>query len=548
MNDLDQAVLYGTPTESQEAFLTRALELGMAFIEGSARGGKVLEYQSEDAMRQYLAQPMPRQGMSLDGLMAELETNVVRTSVAQSDLRYLAFPDTGNAVAGLGADILCTFLNQNLIAYDRSAPSGMFIEMELIQWLRELVGFSHLPIDTPKLTLADVGGLWTSGGNMSNHVAVLVALHAKFPQIKQHGLRSLRKKPVIILAKGIEHFSFSSAALSLGLGQDSLVWTQANSDYTTDPDALQQTIAGLDDDCEPFMVVSVAGNCRTTGLDDISAMRRICDDNDLWLHVDACHGGNLLFSDKMRTRLSGIEHAQSVSLDPHKGLFVGYPCSYVLFKDPAALEFICRYPDKFCDPSCLDLGLIMPFYGSRGFHSLKLWALIKHLGVEGIGALVERRQALNDRLVRRLNKCGWFQLLNDGSFYRTAFVFYPQDVRRCVEAEGMHVTAAGPIRALINKYTQIVSDHLYQSGEVVFDAFSLGDLDNRLNLGTADKYVAMAMAVGHPSIPVTKENAIFDTIDRIAAPVAHDMMQELFRLAPRKACNAPVSSKGPAGW
>jgi glutamate/tyrosine decarboxylase-like PLP-dependent enzyme len=294
------------------------------------------------------------------------------------------------------------------------------------------------------------------------------------------------------------------------------------------------------------MLVSVAGNCRTTGIDDIGAIRAICDEHRLWLHVDACHGGNLLFSQRLRSRLRSIERADSVSLDPHKGLFVGYPNSYVLFRDPTALAFICRYPDKFHDPACLDLGLIMPFYGSRGFHSLKLWALIKHLGVEGIGRLIEQRQALNDRLVCRLGASGWFHLLNDGSFYRTAFVFYPGRVRHSAERAGLHEHAAEKVRALVNRYTRRFSDALYQSGDVVFDAFSLADLANRLGLGRSGKYVAMAMAVGHPAMETTTEDAIFAAVDRIAGPLASQMACELSDAAP--SLHDAVSSKGPAGW
>jgi len=548
MSSYDPALLYRRATPQQAEFLSRTLQLGLDFIEGQVRDGKVVKYLPEEELRRKLACDLPQTGLSLDEVLHELEENVVRYSIAQGDIRYLAFPDTGNAVAGVAADILSAFLNQNLIAFDRSAPSGTFVEMELIQWLRQLAGYRYVPIDVPELTLADLGGVWTSGGNMSNHVAVLVALHVRFPEIKKNGLRGLKKKPVIVLAKGIEHFSFSSAALSLGLGQDSLVWADSNPDYTTNPNALRAAIEQMDPECEPFMVVSVAGNCRTTGIDDISAIRALCDEFGLWLHVDACHGGNLLFSNRLRHRLRGIELAESVSLDPHKGLFVGYPCSYVLFKEPHTLDFICRYPEKFQSPTCLDIGLIMPFYGSRGFHSLKLWLLIKQLGTEGIGALIERRQELNDRLVKRLAKSGWFVLLNDGDYYRTAFVFLPNRVADLAKRNGLMQQNPDFLAQLVNCYTKRFSDALYESGEVVFDAFSLNDLSDRLGLGQDRKYTAMAMAVGHPDMDKTDEDAIFAAMDRFAAPIADDMERELLLQSNGDVMEAAQFSKGPAGW
>lgn len=541
--------MYGQPTPHQKDVLQETLQLGLDFLSGEARGGKVIDYRSEQALREAMACDLPRAGTPMPALLAELRETVVRFSVAQGDARYLAFPDAGNSLASLSADILSAFTNQNLIAFDRSAPSGTVVEMQLIHWLRELIGFSHCCIDADGLTLSDMGGMWTSGGNMSNHVAVLTALNARFPSVKQTGLRGLDKKPVMILARGIEHFSFSSAALSLGLGQDSLVWTPARSDFTTDTKALDETLANLPDHCEPFMVVSVAGNCRTTGIDDILGMRDVCDRHGLWLHIDACHGGNLLFSKQMRHRLHGIAMAESVSLDPHKGLFVGYPCSYVLFRDSTALQYICRYPDKFHDPDCLDLGLIMPFYGSRGFHSLKLWLLMRHLGVDGLGELIEQRQKLNDRLVGRLRDTGEFALLNDGSYYRTAFVFFPHEVAQMVRKQRLDRTETDAVFALVNRYTSQLSEKIYQAGNVVFDLFTLADMDDRVGLGASRKYTAMAMAVGHPDMPADIEDAIFDEIARHARPLGAQFLDNLSGLKTKTDSPAlDLHSKGPAGW
>jgi glutamate/tyrosine decarboxylase-like PLP-dependent enzyme len=556
MADKESPLVAGAATPTQRHFLEQTLELGLAFLDGSARGGKVLDYKSEAQLRSLIAEPLPQTGIALDKLLNEVRDTVVRHSVAQGDPRYLAFPDTGNAVAGLAADVLTGFMNQNLIAFDRSAPAGTMVEIQLLQWLRQVVGYGYKPIDAVDFTLADVGALWTSGGNMSNHVAVLVALYTRFPQVMRTGLRGIKKRPVMLLAQGIEHFSFASAALSLGLGQDSLVWVKSASDFTTDTEALRETLASLDPGCEPFMVVSVAGNCRTTSIDNIKAMRAVCDEHKVWLHVDACHGGNLLFSEQLRHKLAGIELAQSVSLDPHKGLFVGYPCSYVLFRDPEVLSFVCRYPEKLRDPKCLDLGLIMPFFGSRGFHSLKLWMLIKHIGVSGIGRLIERRQELNDRLVQRLKRSKWFTLLNDGSFYRTAFVFYPPELRKLAEDCGLDVISPALLRDIVNRSTQKFSEMLYTGGEVVFDAFSLADLDNRIGLGGVGKYAAMAMAVGHPEMSAEVEDGIFRAIDACATVVAEAMQSEIVAVKPQAhthlrggLANASVAeSKGPAGW
>lgn len=539
--------LYGSPTEEQRKFLENVFELGFEFIDGTARNGQVLQYADNEDLKELFSEPLPRQGADLDDLFSTLRDKVAAYSIAQSDPRYLSFPDTGNSIATIAADILGSFLNQNLIAVDRSAPSGTFVEMQLLLWLRELIGYSSFPL-TASFSLQNVGGMWTSGGNMSNHIAVLIALYHRFPQVKKSGLVSLRRRPVIVMSKGIEHFSFAGAALTLGLGADGILWADADSDFTTNVDSIEAALKNCPDDAEPFMVVCVAGNCRTTSIDNIVRMRKICDANNLWLHVDACHGGSLLFSEKLRERLHGIELADSVSLDPHKGIFVTYPSSYVLFRDPATLATMCRYPDRVADPECLDLGLITPFFGSRGFQSLKLWLLIKHLGVEGLGQAIESRQEVNLRLTSLLDQTGLFTFFNKNDFYRLAFVFCPESVRGQVQGLINHQENGPALLQMINRYTEEFCTTLYKSGGLIFDLFSLQDLDNRVGLGLNKKYSVMAMAIGHPIMKQCIEDEIIRSILNVGLRLQARMLKEIGENFGQAQEDQTVMYSGPAGW
>jgi glutamate/tyrosine decarboxylase-like PLP-dependent enzyme len=543
----DPHFINGPPTDEQRRFLEQVLDLGLSFLDGTVREGAVLQFQTNEELRRRFAEPLPTQGLSLGDLLELLRHSVARYSIAQSDPRFLAFPDTGNSVATFAADILASFLNQNLIAVDRSAPAATFIEAQLILWLRQLVGFSAPALDELP-NLAALGGMWTSGGNMSNHIAMLGALGHRYPAAAREGLRGLPKRPAVILARGIEHFSFAAAARVLGLGSDALMWAGANRDYTSDVASIESLLEGCAPDVDPFMVVAVAGNCRTTSVDDLMALRELCDRRGLWLHVDACHGGCLLFSERYRSRLQGIELADSVSLDPHKGLFVTYPASYVLFRDPAVLARFSRYPEQVYDPACMDLGLVTPFYGSRGFPSLKVWLLIKHLGVSAIGQAVERRQALNARLTRELESTGLFTMLHPNSFYRQAFVFCPEEVRRQLAA----LVAAGcppePLRELVSRTTRTYCERLYRGGEVVFDLFSLGDLDDRVGLGAEGRYHVMAMAVGQESMDEATIAGIRAAAVRAGESARETMLEELGRSAPEPAAGGPPPVHSPAGW
>jgi glutamate/tyrosine decarboxylase-like PLP-dependent enzyme len=532
--------------EGLAQLLQQAVSIGIRFTTGELRDGLVLRYADVPELVERFGSPLPEKGVGDSQLLSQLE-KIACWSVAQADPRYLAFPDLGSSVAGALADVVSLFLNQNLIAFDRSAPAASVIEAQLILWLRELVGYESAPL-TQYRGLATLGGMWSSGGNMSNHVAMAVSLAKTWPEVRSKGLQAIHGRPVVVLARGVEHFSYLGAAQVLGLGADGLVWATPSSDYTSDCDAIARALDQLPVGDRPFMVVGVAGNCRTTGIDDLATLADLCHERKVWFHVDACHGGSLLFSRELRSRLTGIERADSVSLDPHKGLFVGYPSSYVLFKDPTDLGRFARYPEKAEDPTCLDLGLITPFYGSRGFQSLRLWALINHLGRAGIAALVEQRQQSFMEMVALLEGTGCFVIIGRSDFYRCAFVFCPEGLRSRLASLARDPGRHDALRAVISRYTTEFCERLYRSGRVAFDLFALQDLGNTLGLGDHSKYQVMGMCIGHPRIDAWVKADIHNDIVAPAQDLVEPMSCALQALEPNSSAETRGSVPGPAGW
>lgn len=535
----------GTLSASQRGFLDAMVAMGEGFMRGEGRDEAVLRHAEPESLRALFAQPLPRDGQGLDRLREELAATVVAHSVDQHSPRYLAFPDVGASLAGLGADILGAFLNQNLIAVDRSAPAATFVEIQLLLWLRELVGFETWSL-TGLPNLAALGAMWTPGGNLSNTIAIMTALHTRFPEIRKRGLAGLGRRPLIVQSREIAHFSYRNAAVALGLGEQGLLFCPARADHTTDPEALERTLDGAPEDGEPFVVVAVAGNCKTAGLDDLRRIREVCDRRGLWMHVDACHGGSLVFSERLRARhLAGLELADSIALDPHKGMFVTYPSSYLLVRDGATLAAFSRYPQRVLDPATFDLGLITPLLGSRGFQSLKLWMLMKHLGVSGLARAVEARQAVNQAIFAMLERTGLFVFLHDLDFYRVSFVFCPAPVRVRIRALATgHPERRAALGRLVDRFTVRFGEGLYRGGEVVFDNAAACDLDDRLGLGLTAPIAVMGMVAGHTSLASDDlsrvERAVKERGVELAAEMTRALDDELdVRRDP---------SPGPAGW
>ncbi|MGH3466903.1 MAG: pyridoxal-dependent decarboxylase, partial [Thermocrispum sp.] len=234
--------------------LRAAVDVGLRFVHADERDDRFLVHAEPEELLKMAAEPLPVSGAAFDAVLDSVEERIARFSISQSHRGYLAFPDSGNAVAAVAGSMLTRLLNQNLIAVERSAPAATFATIQVIEWLRELVGYEAMPL-TDFRGVKDVAGMWTTGGHMSNHLAMLTALGHRFPLVRQHGLRALDTEPVVIMAGPIAHYSHSDAAFHLGLGWDAVRQVPARQDYTTDPEAIEAMLADPPDDVTPFMVI-----------------------------------------------------------------------------------------------------------------------------------------------------------------------------------------------------------------------------------------------------------------------------------------------------
>jgi glutamate/tyrosine decarboxylase-like PLP-dependent enzyme len=548
VNGLDRPVLdeylvgAGDARKAHEESLTAATRIGLDFLH--REDGPFLHHREPEQLRAALSGPLPHGGASIDAVLAEVEDVIARYSVSQSHPDYLAFPDSGNAIAALAGAVLGRLLNQNLIAVDRSAPAATFVEVQVIEWLRELVGYESAPV-TELRGVRDVAGLWATGGHLSNHIAMLVALGRRFPGVRRSGLVGLGTQPAVVMAGPIAHYSHSDAAFHLGLGWDAVISVVADGGFTTDPDAVDAALTDPPRGKTPFMVVGVAGNCRTTGLDDLEKLAAVCRRHGVWFHVDACHGGSLIFNERLRDRhLRGIAQADSVSLDPHKGLFTPYPSSYVIFRERGVLSQFSRHESAVNADGSWDLGLITPFLGSRGFESLATWMLLRQVGIRRLGDLVESRQAHVRYLERRIDDSNLFVRLNDVDFYRLAFVLCPPSVRQLLD--GLSPDLRRRAVQAISRYTSRLNEGLYRSGAVCFDEHTLADLADRVGAGSDATYTIMAACPGNPLLSRADLDRAVDHLLAAALPLVPGLLTEL--TTGTGAGGAGPTLAGPAGW
>ena len=231
---------------------------------------------------------------------------------------YLAYIPGGGLYTAALAEFFAQGVNRYINLWQPS-PAMVQIEQNVVRWLCDL-------FDYPE----EARGLLTSGGSMANFSAIVTARHDRLGADFLDGTYYVSEQV---------HASVSKAANLAGFSERNLRLVATDRELRMDAEALRDMVradraAGL----RPFLVVPSAGTTNTGAIDPLDAIADVARDEELWMHVDAAYGGFYQLTERGRERFRGIERADSVTLDPHKGMFLPYGIGSLVVRDGAALR------------------------------------------------------------------------------------------------------------------------------------------------------------------------------------------------------------------
>ena len=394
---------------ARECF-NNALNIGLGFKLSDSIKEKVFD---ESMINDMLK--IPIHGIELNKLLKQFEEDIIPYCSNFGSLFFMGFPDAGNSIAGISGAIIADFLQQNLINSSFCAPIATYMEIAVITWFRELLGYKIKPIKS----IWDVGGIITYGGTGSNATAMLLARENFHAGTMTKGVCKPNEYKVII-PKGIGHYSIKSSLMWIGCG-DNVIEVETDN-YKYNLKELEKAL--VKNKGKVMCVVCYAGDSRTMTIDSFKEIYNIVKkvDKNIWLHADACHGFSLAFSKKLKHKISGIELFDSISTDPHKVLEIPYCASALLVKNPVVFKNISSASDLIMQED-FAWGQITPFIGSKSWVSLKIWFMMKNIGVEKIGKIIERRHNMALFLKNEIIKSKEFVLLNDVSINSVVFMY-----------------------------------------------------------------------------------------------------------------------------
>jgi L-2,4-diaminobutyrate decarboxylase len=253
---------------------------------------------------------------------ARLVTIMLERGLNLHDPRYIGHQVPAPVpLAGL-FDAVGSVTNQVMAIYEMG-PWSTAVEQAMIRELGAAIGWAP---DT-------FSGTVTHGGSLANLTALLTARNVALGDAWEHGLAGNGGKPVL-LAHADAHYSVARAAGILGLGSRQIVQVGLDDRGRMDPQRLDRELTLLRAQNRPIVAVVACACATPTGaFDPLEDIADVCRRHEVWLHVDAAHGGAAVLSDRHRHLLAGLERADSVVWDAHKMLFVPGLCAFVFYRD-----------------------------------------------------------------------------------------------------------------------------------------------------------------------------------------------------------------------
>ncbi|WP_210464474.1 pyridoxal phosphate-dependent decarboxylase family protein [Rufibacter roseolus] len=354
-----------------------------AFVDTPEKGAGLLE------------SPLAETPIQIEEALGLLQREVDMPGINSASGGHLGYiPGGGLYYSGLG-DYLAAVTNKYAGIFF-SAPGAVRMENMLLRWMASLIDFP-----------ADAAGNLTSGGSIASLIALATARDAQ-------KITSRIIPDAVVYTTAHAHHCLDKALRIAGLGECPVRHIPMDALYRMQPEALEQAIsedkaAGL----KPWLLIASAGTTDVGAVDPLPELAQITKKHGLWYHVDAAYGGFFVLAPSGKSRLKGIEAADSVVMDPHKGLFIPYGLGAVLIKNRQQTAETHHYLANYMqdalsateEASPADLSPEL----SKHFRGLRLWLPLKLHGVAAFRDALEEKLSLAQYAFKELQQTPGFE-------------------------------------------------------------------------------------------------------------------------------------------
>ncbi len=333
---------------------------------------------------------------SLDNIFDIIFKEVVPHSLNTGSGGYMAYIPGGGIFLAALADFICKSCNR-YVGVNFAAPLLAKMERQVILWIADLMDFP-----------ASARGILTSGGSLSNLTAFIVARDMVLKDDLSKGR---------IYASAQTHHSVWKAAHAVGLRSEQVVKISLNENQQIDLKELDEKIANdINWGLKPFLVIGNAGTTDCGAIDNLIKISEISKKYGMWFHIDGAYGGFFYLTEKGKRRLKGLPLADSLTLDPHKGMFLPYGTGLLLIREGEKLKEVFKHSAPYISETLEDDNQVWDFSEmslelSRDARGLRLYLPMKYYGVDTFIHQLNEKLSLTDYIYQELKKEDCWQIL-----------------------------------------------------------------------------------------------------------------------------------------
>jgi aromatic-L-amino-acid/L-tryptophan decarboxylase len=357
------------------------------------------------ALARSLREDLPETGRPIEELLDLLFEKVIPKGFNTAGPGYLAYIPGGGLPESAVADLIAGATNRYVGVF-AAAPGLAQLETNVISWFCKIAGYP----DTAR-------GILTTGGSLANFSALVTARRERLPDNFLSGT---------IYASDQVHHSIQKAAMLAGFPEENVREIPSDERFRIRIEDLGRAVAeDRSRGRKPFLLIGNAGSVNTGAVDDLDALADFAREQGLWFHVDGAYGGFFLLTARGRKRMSGAERSDSITLDPHKSLFLPYGTGSLLVRDGDALKrahalSAVYLPSMQEDPDLVDFNQISPEL-SRSWRGLRLWLPIRIHGIAPFRANLDEKLDLALWAAEELRKIPGVEILAEPQLSIVAF-------------------------------------------------------------------------------------------------------------------------------
>ena len=323
----------------------------------------------------------PEEKETFDQIMADVNSIIMPGITHWQSPNFFAYFPANTSGPSILGDLLSSGLGVQGMLWATS-PACTELETKVLDWLAQML---QLP---EKFSSVSTGGAVIQDTASSAALSAVLAAREKKTgfQTNESGCSG----NLVAYVSSQTHSSVEKAIKIAGIGRNNLRLIDVDENLAMRIESLENAIQeDISNGLIPFFVCATVGTTSTNAIDPLPEIGKICQQFQLWLHIDAAMSGTAAICPEYRHILDGVEYADSFSFNPHKWMFTNFDCNCFFVADRNTLIKTLSILPEYLKNKATESGAVFDYRDwhiqlGRRFRSLKLWFVIRHYGVKGL--------------------------------------------------------------------------------------------------------------------------------------------------------------------